>query len=142
MTEIEHRLQLKGVNPTSTRILVLRTLMECRKPMSLADLEGKTRTIDRSSIFRAVTLFLEHHLIHAFEDGSGSTKYELCPDDHDCHVGDMHAHFYCEHCKQTFCLSSVNESDLRLPDGFLAQSVNFVVKGLCPKCARHAMAEE
>lgn len=81
----EERLKTKNVRPTAMRLLVLQALMESKGPVSLADLEGRLGTVDRSTIFRAVLLFEQHHLVHAFEDGSGSLKYELCPDEHTHH---------------------------------------------------------
>lgn len=133
--ELENRMLIKGVRPTATRILVLRELLDCSNPVSLAELEGKLKTVDRSTIFRAITLFLEHHIIHGFEDGSGSMKYEVCPDSHHCHMEDMHAHFYCESCHRTFCLDDISPSVVKLPEGFVASGINFMVKGLCKACA-------
>ena len=48
--------------------------------MSVTDLEDKLDTVDKSTIFRTLTLFLSHHLIHGVDDGSGSLKYAVCED--------------------------------------------------------------
>ncbi len=136
----EERLKTKNVRPTAMRLLVLQALMESKGPVSLADLEGRLGTVDRSTIFRAVLLFEQHHLVHAFEDGSGSLKYELCPDEHTHHLSDGHAHFYCAECGRTFCLPQMSAGPLCLPPGFEPDSVNLVIKGFCPRCARrHAL---
>ncbi len=128
------RLYQKGIKPTSTRILVLRELMKASAPVSLQDVESGLDTVDRSTIFRALVLFREHGLVHDIEDGSGSVKYELCESPEDCSVADMHPHFYCEHCHQTYCLDCEHVPLVALPEGFLLRGVNYVLKGICPSC--------
>ena len=34
--------------------------------------------MDKSSIFRTLTLFIEYDVVHTFEDGRGIVNYELC----------------------------------------------------------------
>ena len=130
------RLAQKGVKPTSTRILVLRELMKADNPLSLQDVETALDTVDRSTIFRTLVLFREHHLVHDIDDGSGSVKYELCGGGADCTVADMHSHFYCERCRRTFCLDYIAVPQVDLPEGYEARSVNYMIKGVCPDCAR------
>lgn len=72
------RLESKGIRPTANRILVMKTLMGEQNPQSLSNLERKMVSMDKSSIFRTLTLFLEHDVVHAFEDGRGVLCYELC----------------------------------------------------------------
>ena len=72
------KLEAKGIKPTANRILVLKTLASEHHPQSLSSLEHKMLTMDKSSIFRVLTLFLEHDVVHAFEDGRGILNYELC----------------------------------------------------------------
>lgn len=60
--------------------------------------------MDKSTLFRTLTLFLAHHLVHGIDDGTGSLKYALCSSDCDCEIDDLHTHFYCTHCRRTFCL--------------------------------------
>ena len=54
------RLESKGIRPTANRILVMKTLMGEQNPQSLSNLERKMVSMDKSSIFRTLTLFLEH----------------------------------------------------------------------------------
>lgn len=76
-----------------------------------------------------------NRLIHVVDDGSGSLKYNVCSDDCDCGVEDEHTHFYCENCQRTFCLKRIHVPVVSLPDGFVLNSINYVIKGLCPECA-------
>ena len=68
----------RDIQPTAIRILVLRTMMQAGRSVSLLDLETMLDTVDKSTIFRTLTLFLEHDVVHAFEDGRGVICYELC----------------------------------------------------------------
>ena len=131
----ETLLQNKGVRPTALRLLILETIARQSEPVALLDLEAKLGTVDRSTIFRTVTLFLAHHVLHGFEDGSGSLKYELCDNACSCSVEDMHTHFYCEKCHKTFCLKEISIPQVDLPEGFSAHSINYIIKGICRECS-------
>ena len=72
-----HKLSLRDIKPTAMRLLILRTMMEMKRAVSVTDLEDKLDTVDKSTIFRTLTLFLSHHLIHGVDDGSGSLKYAV-----------------------------------------------------------------
>ena len=72
-----HKLVLRDIRPTAIRVLVLRTLLEMKQAMSVSDLEAQLDTVDKSTIFRTLTLFLSHHLIHGVDDGSGTLKLSL-----------------------------------------------------------------
>ncbi|MFT3740650.1 MAG: transcriptional repressor [Breznakibacter sp.] len=128
----------RGVKPTSVRILVYNAMAGFGRAFSLGDLETQLDTIDKSTISRTIRLFLGKQLIHKFDDGSGSVKYSVCQDGCDCGIDDLHVHFYCNYCKQAFCLDNVYVPKFDLPDGMELESINFVIKGYCGKCGKHA----
>lgn len=135
--EIEKLLEAKGVRPTSNRILVMKELMKATNPVNLADLEILLGfTIDKASIFRVLELFTEKDVVHVIEDGSRSLKYELCQGDTHHTIADQHIHFYCEHCKETYCIPYIKVPVVELPEGFQTHAINYVIKGICPKCSR------
>ena len=103
---------------------------------SLADLETATDGLDRSSIFRTLTLFAEHHLLHVIDDGSGATKYCVCHNDHACRIEEMHCHFHCEACGRTFCLDHTHIPVIRYPAGYDVRRINYLITGLCPDCRK------
>lgn len=129
-------LEQREIKPTAMRLLILRAMMQRgEEAFSLADLEAELDTVDKSTIYRTIILFLGHHLIHGIDDGSGSLKYAVCGSDCHCEVGDLHTHFYCEKCQRTFCLERIHVPVVPLPPGFVMQSINYVIKGLCPECS-------
>ena len=122
------------IKPTANRILVVKALASSMLPQSLAELERGIMTIDKSNIFRALTLFREHHLVHAIEGSSDGTKYELCHSHSQEHDDDQHPHFYCEVCQRTYCLDYLEMPEPTLPAGFEMHHCNIMIKGICPHC--------
>ncbi len=135
--QCEEELIDKGMRPTAARILILQKLSEQTNPVSLFELEAELGTLDKSTISRSLAVMLEHHAIHAFEDGSGSMKYEICRNKADrCLIGDRHIHFFCEACHRTSCIDNIKIPVVDLPDGYIMDSINYTVKGICPSCSR------
>lgn len=135
MDECLEKLKKRNIKPTAMRLLILKTMMEFQQAVSLLDLENRLDTVDKSTIFRTITLFLAHHLVHSIDDGTGSVKYAVCSNECTCAVEDLHIHFYCEKCHKTFCFEHTHIPAVDLPAGFTLQSVNFVLKGICADCA-------
>ena len=134
--EAEDFLAKRGVRPTANRILVLRELVRATPPVSLADLEALLGyQMDRASIFRVLELFAERDVVHAIEDGSRSQKYELCHSENHHTIADQHVHFYCERCQRTYCFEEVSVPPVDVPAGFRPHAVNYMLKGICPRCA-------
>ncbi len=136
-TEVELLMKAAGVRPSPVRLLIAKALSEAPGPVSGLDIECALATVDRSSITRALALFLSSGLVHTIEDGSGSVKYELCHKFHR-HADadpDLHPHFHCVACGRTFCLHDQAIPELQLPPGFRAFSANLVFKGTCADCA-------
>ena len=123
-----------GVNPTAARMMIIHTLAQAERPLSMLEIGDALETVDKSVISRTLALFREHQLVHQLEDGSDSTRYELCTSaDHE-HHDDVHVHFHCVRCGRTFCLEDIPVPEVKLPDGFEAHYTNFVVKGICKNC--------
>ena len=133
--ECTELLTLHGIKPTANRIVVVRALAQAGRPLTLTELEYQILSIDKSGVFRALTLFREHHLVHVIEDGGDGVRYELCHSHSDHEDDDLHVHFFCEQCRRTFCLKQIQVPVVPLPDGFKLNSINYVLKGLCPECA-------
>ncbi|MVN22441.1 Fur family transcriptional regulator [Mucilaginibacter arboris] len=133
--ETEQKLIGKNINPTSMRLLVLDLLLKQNSAISLSDIEKGLETADRITIYRTLKTFEENGLAHAIDDGTGSPKYALCLEECDANKHhDLHVHFYCTVCKETFCLPNSKIPAISLPAGFSSAELNLVVKGVCNKC--------
>ena len=134
---VEQKLVAKKISPTAMRILVLEILLQQSSAISLTDIEKNLATADRTTIYRTLKTFEQNGLIHIIEDGTGTPKYALCMDGCDTHEHhDLHVHFYCNTCKETFCLPDHKIPDILLPSGFTSAEMNLVVKGICEKCSK------
>jgi Fur family ferric uptake transcriptional regulator len=131
----EKVLQEHGIKPTANRILVLKALSEFDHPATMAELEDRIDSIDKSGIFRTLTLFKENHLLHQIDDGCEGVRYELCHA-HGQIDDDRHVHFHCEICHRTFCMEQIPVPSVKFPEGFHVDSINYMAKGICPECAR------
>jgi Fur family ferric uptake transcriptional regulator len=136
MLQFEDILISKNIRPTANRILVAKCLDSFNRPISIAEIEESISTMDKSSIFRALTRFVENDVVHVIDDGSGALKYELCHGEHGHSLEDMHAHFRCELCGRVFCLESKHIPIIELPSGFSAMHINYVIQGICSDCKK------
>ena len=123
-----------GVKPTPNRVLVARALQDAGRPLSLMELESRLETIDKSNVFRALTAFREAHLVHVLEDTGSGVRYELCHSHHEDRDDDVHVHFYCTKCRRTYCLEDTPVPPVPVPEGFEADGVSYLIKGICPRC--------
>jgi Fur family ferric uptake transcriptional regulator len=133
---IEQQLINKKIQPTAMRLLILDYLLKQSSTISLSDVEKGLAPVDRITVYRTLKTFEEHGLVHSIEDGTNATKYALCKEDCDAERHhDLHVHFYCTVCKETFCLPKTSIPEVALPDKFQFQEMNLVVKGICSNCS-------
>ena len=123
-----------GIRPTANRLLLVKVLSKAEHPLTMKELEDLVDTIDKSNIFRTLSLFRDQHLVHVLQDGADAVRYELCHSHEEDHDDDLHAHFYCERCRQTFCLNDIPVPQVDLPKGYRMNTINYLIKGICPNC--------
>ena len=136
MTDLEELFALHGVKVTANRLLIAQALQAAGRPLSMTELEARLETIDKSNVFRALTAFKEAHLVHALEDAGDGVRYELCHSHDEDEDDDVHVHFYCIRCHRTYCLYDTPVPPVQVPKGYEAESVSYLVKGICPDCRR------
>ncbi len=126
-------LQRSGIRPTGNRLLIYGIMHATQNAVSMSDLEHMLPELDKSTIFRTLTLFNEKHLIHGAED-AGGMKYCIRDNNEVFDADESHCHFYCESCGKTYCLDKSVISNLALPEGFVMHGLNYLVKGICAEC--------
>jgi len=135
MDIIEEIFKKSEVKPTAMRMLVLQYLVNKNIAVSLANIEEHFENSDRTTLYRTLKTFVENRIAHQIDDGTGITKYALCEEHCNCEVDtDLHLHFHCKNCNETICLTEHKIPHINLPQGFIAENVNLVVKGICDKC--------
>jgi len=131
----EQSLDNAGVRVTAVRLLIWKTIRNgFHDAFSLADLETVLPTVDRSTLFRNLSVLTEAHLLHEIDDGSGSQKYCVCHLDDTRHC-QGHIHLTCRICHRTYCLTNVKIPPVPLPEGFVQEETEYVVKGICKECS-------
>ena len=131
----EQTLDNAGVRVTAVRLLIWKTIRrDFDNAFALADLESALPTVDRSTLFRTLAVLTEAHLLHEIDDGSGSQKYCVCHLDDTRHC-QGHIHLTCRVCHRTFCLTNVKIPPAPLPEGFVQEEAEYVVKGICKDCS-------
>lgn len=131
--ELSQYLESHGIRPTAVRLLVWEEVHKQSETFSLADMEQWMPHMERSSIFRALKLFADHHLLHTIDDGTGIQKYCVCRCHNQQHIN--HVHFNCIRCKKTYCLEDYTIPVVQLPEGFIMEDAEYIVKGICEKCS-------
>lgn len=131
--ELLDKHQLKKTGP---RLSVLSILTSRNTAISQPELEtilGKD--IDRVTLYRTLSTFEEKGIIHKVLDLNGTANYALCFSACDEHEHkDEHVHFNCTVCLNVYCLDAIQVPHLPIPSGFVSESVNFIVYGVCDKC--------
>lgn len=136
MNNAEQLLTSKQIRVTAMRLLVFKFLAQKTTAASLTDIEKAFNTADRTTLYRTIKTFEEKAIVHQIDDGTGIIKYALCENDCDCEIEtDLHLHFYCNNCNTTVCLTEHKIPKIKVPEGFIAENVNLVVKGVCDKCS-------
>ena len=137
MESLEQILDNNNVKPTAMRLLVLQFLLNKKVAVSLANIEEYFDNSDRTTLYRTLKTFVESGIAHKIDDGTGVTKYALCEENCNCEMDtDLHLHFHCTNCNETVCLTEHKIPHINLPDGYKAENVNLVAKGICDKCSR------
>ncbi|GAB5418020.1 MAG: hypothetical protein Crog4KO_14730 [Crocinitomicaceae bacterium] len=134
--EIENKLRTQDVKPTAMRILVLRTLLNSRSAMSLSDIEQQFDQADRTTLYRTLKTFESKKIIHKIDDGTNAPKFAVCLEGCECNPEDLHIHFHCTNCEETYCLNNISIPTIELPNQFTLNQINMVVKGLCDDCSQ------
>lgn len=136
MTEIEKFLEDKRVRPTAMRLLIYKFLAEKEIAVTLSDIENAFEKADRTTLYRTIKTFEDKGIVHQIDDGTGITKYALCEEGCNCDIkNDLHLHFHCNNCNETICLTEHKIPQIKVPNGFVSENVNLVVKGICDKCS-------
>lgn len=136
MSEIETLLNKHNVRPTAMRILIYKFMAKKERAIALTEIEQAFVKSDRATLSRTIKTFETNGIVHQIDDGTGIPKYALCESGCNCEVDqDLHIHFHCTNCDETVCLTDHKIPHINLPEGYMAENVNLVVKGICEKCS-------
>lgn len=129
-------LRRKHLSVTGSRRKILSLFLDTKDALAHGDIEKKAgEKFDRVTIYRTLQTFVEKGIIHTIPTSDNSIRYALCKDCEEGHHHDEHVHFVCSNCSKTICLDDVVSPKIDLPEGFVADSVQVVINGLCKDCS-------
>jgi Fur family ferric uptake transcriptional regulator len=129
-------LKNKRIRETSFRLEVLKVLSENENPISMDHLEKSLPKFDRITLYRTIKTFLDKGLIHEVLIAGESKKIALCSIEcnGESHIHHLeHVHFFCENCKETFCLELEKFPTITIPNHSI-NSFEIQAKGICQNC--------
>jgi len=136
MEEIEKQLNKFGVRPTAMRLLVHKFMASQKSAVSLTAVEENFEKSDRTTLYRTLKTFEEKCIVHQIDDGTGVPKYALCNHDESmARHSDLHLHFHCTQCNKTTCLTEHRIPQINLPEKFVPEDINMLIKGICDNCS-------
>jgi Fur family ferric uptake transcriptional regulator len=120
---------------TKQRVRVLEEIAMDSVAVSQPELEKKLgKEIDRVTLYRILSVYEDKGILHKIIDMNGTANYAVCNNactEH--HHHDEHVHFNCTNCLKIYCLE-VNVPRVKMPEGFIANTVNSIAYGICKKC--------
>jgi Fur family transcriptional regulator, ferric uptake regulator len=141
-TDYQSVIRKAGYRVTTQRVLILDAVCDGGGHTTLGEVYARVRvddpTIDRSTLYRTLKLFVELGLVVSAEPGDGETYYEIAK-------AHRHHHLVCRICgtQQEIDHAVVQRMFDQLSDvyGFAADSDHLVIRGVCRRCVGRAPAE-
>lgn len=121
---------------TTGRIKIAELFLNSARALTYNEIESIFHTqLDRATIYRTLTTFIEKGIIHSIPTADHSVVYALCKNEcTENHHHDEHIHFVCDTCGQTTCLEKVIIPQVKLPEGYTATEFKMIVTGKCGTC--------
>jgi Fur family ferric uptake transcriptional regulator len=133
---IEDLLKSHSLKKTSARIEMLKIFLNYDYALSAKEIISHMKTShDRVTIYRTLSSFEEHGILHKASEDSHGIRYALCS--HECPEeihADEHVHLICEKCSHTYCLEDIKIPKVKVLEKFLAQKINYTINGICNAC--------
>ena len=95
--------------------------------------ERTSVAMDRATIYRVLNRLWEDRVVHRIVGDDGKQYFALCSKCQESSHRHNHFHFRCTKCGKMECLD--DEVNLALPVGYVPQSLNGVIAGVCASCA-------
>lgn len=129
-------LRKAGLRVTPFRVKVLDIFQShTHAAVKNQDLEAQLGPHDRITLYRTLRSFEEKQIIHRVTDGSNDLKYALCHQDCEVHRDSVnHPHFLCNDCGRTYCLDSIGELAINIPENYKINSIQVALSGVCDQC--------
>src|SRR5450830_697456 len=132
----ESQIRATGARVTRQRVLVLNFLLGQKKSLTHHEIQthlAKTahEELDSVTLYRVLEWLTENELIHRIAGADQVWRFSAGAG----HQAHEHAHFQCTKCANVTCFNEVKlPPPVLLPEGFSGGEVDYLIKGLCPRC--------
>ncbi|MCT4582072.1 MAG: transcriptional repressor [Flavobacteriales bacterium] len=133
---VKNLLKSKKIRETAFRLKVLEILLVEKKPLTVEEIEKQLGKFDRITLYRTIKTFEDKGVIHEIVIAGEPKRIALCASsckDGEHHHHLEHIHFFCETCKETYCIDHVEIPEINIPN-YVINSFDFQMKGMCEKC--------
>ncbi|MDI9613658.1 MAG: Fur family transcriptional regulator [Acidobacteriota bacterium] len=124
------QLEQNGLKPSYQRVRILGYLLEDESHSTAEDvyqaLKQEIPTLALATVYNTLNAFAEKGIIRTLATGRFGTRYDF--------ASDPHAHFICTECRRIYDFHPTFSCDTPELDGFLVQSEDIVLKGICKDC--------
>jgi Fur family transcriptional regulator, ferric uptake regulator len=140
-TQAEFLIRDTGARLTRPRTRVLKFLLEQHEPMTHHEVHGRLPgdAIDTVTLYRVLEWLTENGIVHRIAGADQvwrfSANANANTNDRGGHQHHDHAHFQCTSCDSVTCFTDVPvPRRVKMPAGFTNEEVDFLIKGICPRC--------
>ncbi len=142
--DAEQRIRATGERLTQPRVAVLAMLLASDHAVSHQDVAtaiAAHHPIDRVTVYRVLEWLVEVGIAHRIAGDDRVWRFMLnheVPHYAGAKSGaqHQHAHFTCNECGQTFCLTDTSTKlNFKLPAGFKTSEVDLKFRGACAHCS-------
>lgn len=137
--EAEAAIRLTADRLTQPRVAVLACLLSLDHAASHFDVAqalARHHPIDRVTVYRVLEWLVDVGIAHRIAGDDRVWRFMVNDPTASAQSHHRHAHFACNGCGQTFCLSDVpKQLNFKLPKGFRLAEVDLKFRGLCLRCA-------
>jgi Fur family ferric uptake transcriptional regulator len=117
---------------TSCREGILEVVMNSDEALSENEIREKLAgNFDRSTFYRSFKTLEDAKIIHRIVVDNHLVKYAL---DNTITRKGKHAHFYCRECNTVKCMEGFPVLKYKLPEGYLEDETEVLIKGRCASC--------
>ena len=139
--DAEQRIRATGERLTQPRVAVLAMLLasdHAESHQAVAASIASHHRIDRVTVYRVLDWLVEVGIAHRIAGDDRVWRFMLNNPVVQAKAGaqHQHAHFTCNECGQTFCLTdTATKLNFKLPAGFKTSEVDLKFRGACAHCS-------
>ncbi len=136
-TQAENLIRNTGARLTRPRTRVLKFLIEQQEPMTHHEIHERLPgdSLDAVTLYRVLEWLTESGLVHRIAGADQIWRFSAGAIDKGGHANHDHAHFQCTSCDSVTCFTDVPvPRRVKMPAGFTNEEVDFLIKGICPRC--------